>query len=358
MGGTSSPTRSERKKLNRPKLSPSTRLESEADQYYKGNKVDAVVEGVAGVALGCKHGSYYSDPSNLSFLECGGALFSFTCRKGAVLPDEADIVRSLINLSDYDDEVNENYVPFFDVDDPSDVARYTYIVQKCAYVIPDVGCDSFANPDFLSTVDYHKACQPTGTKVWTDVTEDRTFRITKTIIRYIFHVTVQFRVSQLSRSTLSDLESLIGIPIDRGVLLERNRRSKKRPKKLDGTAKAKSVLLYTDLDGGGGTLVTNMSVVLHRGIPGTVAHVMDNFGSRGVGEVCETASRARKYLKENCPKTQPQNVASSCRDVGGKEQGEKECAVNGSDGTGPDAADFSVDATHTDLSSSFDGDDE
>jgi hypothetical protein len=56
----------------------------------------------------------YTNWNYLKTLEHGGCLFSFVCRH-ELLPYEADMVASMINLSAFDNEVTENHVPHVDV---------------------------------------------------------------------------------------------------------------------------------------------------------------------------------------------------------------------------------------------------
>jgi len=252
----------------------------------------AIVNGVGGVVLK-SHENYFKDPANISILEKGDVLFTFTCRKARASPYEKEMLRLIANLSSFQDEVKENCVPPFDVRSESDLKKFTFVLQKCAYLLPNVEIDSLALPEFVSTVEYHTSCQPRGTKVWKDVTEECTFRITKPIIPRIFSITMQLKVSMIEAQDLAALSKHMGIHIDRGLLMERTRRTK-HPKP-DATAKAKSVLLYTSIRGG--LLVTHATVVLNKGLPEIITKIIDTFGSWGLREVCETAALTRCYLR-------------------------------------------------------------
>lgn len=189
------------------------------------------------------HIDYYNSEERLDWLEEGGVLFSFSCRTW-LDPLEEKMVQLIANLSSFDDETTDNYVPHFDAKNPSDMARYTFVLQRSAYLLPGVPL-SVLTPELLSSVDYHKACQPTGTRIWDDKNEPNTFRMTRPIIPRLYYITIQFKVSRLGRDDLDALSKVFGLRIDVGLLMERTKRHV--PPKQDATAKAKSVLLVRPL---------------------------------------------------------------------------------------------------------------
>uniref|UniRef100_A0A7R9VCI8 Uncharacterized protein n=1 Tax=Pseudictyota dubia TaxID=2749911 RepID=A0A7R9VCI8_9STRA len=272
-----------------PQISADNVVKRTAPMKRKG----AIFGGVGGTLLK-SHESYFKDPNNLAVLEMGDVLFTFTCRKGRSSSYEKQMLEAFANLSSFQDETVENHVPAFDVNCVADMKKYTFVLQKCAYLLPNICADDIADPRLMSTVDYHTACQPKGTRVWTDVSEENTFRITKPIIPHVFSITMQLKTSTIKSEDLRILSEHIGVRIDRGLLMERTRRTKQP--KPDATAKAKSVLLYTDIKGG--VLVTHVTVVLNKGLPDIIANIVDTFGSWGLREVCETAALTRKYLRK------------------------------------------------------------
>jgi len=264
-----------------------------AEQMLRSIKLgeqDGVLENVQGMLLE-EHDiyAYYSTINQLKFLESGGAFYSFTCRTW-MTPYEKEMVGTMANMSGFDDETIDNYVPAFDIDDPEDVRQYTFILQKAAYILPNVNLEDITT-EVMSSNDYHKCCQPNGTKIW-DHEEKGVFRFTKPIIPLIYRMTIQFRVSQVDMHDLGPLSSLLGVRVDKAILMERTKRSV--PPKVDGTAKAKSILCYSEITGG--VLVTHATVILNTAIPTVVAKVMNSFGRSGLTETCETAERTRQFF--------------------------------------------------------------
>jgi hypothetical protein len=278
----------------------------------------------------------YSVSENLTTLENGGCLFSFVCHH-ELTEYEAAMVDAIINLSAFDNEEKENYVPHFEyaeyerqqqqqqqllmeeskhsqkkpkqsIDDPllsndqSLQPKYTFLLARCGYLLTGFNLeDLLANPQIVTSLDYQKACQPNGTKIWEDYEQmdADTFRITKPIIPFIYSFTVQFRVSRVHNpQALHQLAQVLQIPIDGAIVLERTKRSK--PPKEDATRKIKSILVYTDL-GGGVVLVTHLTIMLQVGLPEVVERIIGSIGQWGLRETAETAWRTRQYLQRKLP---------------------------------------------------------
>jgi hypothetical protein len=239
------------------------------------------------------HKDYYESEENIGVLENGGHLFSFTCRTPANLsPHEIEMVDCIVNLSSFPDETVENGVPLVNVHDDVDRAKYTYILQKCAYILPSAKIGALT-PKYVSSYDYQFNSQPKSSYIWpaSEVSEENTFRFTKTIVRFIFSLTMQMKVSVIDAMVLPSLSALIGTKVSYGLLMERTKRN---ASKGDSTAKAKSLLLYTEVDGG--LLCTNITVALQTAIPSVVASLMTSFGSMGSAEVAETAANTRNFI--------------------------------------------------------------
>lgn len=246
--------------------------------------------GVEGLVME-SHSDFYSDPENVRMLQEGGILFSFTC------PDpcnefEEKVVDSVANLSSFEDESRENCVERFVPGDD-----YTVVLSRCSYLLPGVDINKMCDPEFLASVDYHKACQPTGTTVWEpDENNKTTCRITKPLLHHLFHLTVQFKVSKIKQEAIDTLSLLLGTAVDCGLLLERTKRNAKRK---DPTRMGKSVLLYTKVEGG--ILVNRITVVLQSSVPFIISMAMNKFGSLGLGEAVETVQKTRQYTRETIP---------------------------------------------------------
>lgn len=254
---------------------------------------DGIINNVQGQLMEVHDSNvYYGNIENIKFLESGGAFYSFTCRT-RMTEHEKEMIKTMANMSYFEDESTDNYVPTLDINDPRDVSKYTYVLQKAAYILPGVELDEIT-PEVMSSNNYHEHCQPVnGTKFW-DHWEEDTFRFTRPIIPHIYRITCQFKVSRLHGKDIDTLSSLFGIRIDRAILMERTKRSV--PPKVDGTAKAKSILAYTTIPGG--LLVTHATVILNTAIPTVVAKFIDTFGRSGLAETCETAERTRQYFLE------------------------------------------------------------
>lgn len=237
---------------------------------------------------------FFKYPEAIPILEKGGALMSFHVGPGHKLPDgERAIVSAIINLSAFADEVDENKVPNVRMDVREDAKQYGMIITKNCYLVPGLKL-SHMTPRVLSSYDFQKNCQTSNVHVWDDAKEECTFRITKTVIRFIFSVTIQFRTSAIDPSHCRLFSELLGIRVDGGLLMERTKRNPNAPP--DSTAKAKSVLLYSEVEGG--LLVTNMTAVLNSAMPAVIANLMNNFGAQGLAEVSETAANTRVYLRD------------------------------------------------------------
>ena len=254
------------------------------------NQRDGVIEHVQGRLLN-SHDShtYYGSRANLRFLETGGAFYSFTCRT-YLTPYERDMMRTMANMSSFDSEQEENFVPGFDADNIHDVEKYTFVIQKSAYLLPGVHLRNLT-PELLSSTEYHRNCQPYGAEIW-DHQDPATFRFTRPIVPHVYYMTIQFRVSRIEGEDLDALSRLMSIRVDHGILMERTKRSK--PPKVDGTAKAKSILCYTSVPGG--VLVTHATVILNTAIPSAASGVIHTFGGMGLRETCETTERTRRYM--------------------------------------------------------------
>jgi len=235
--------------------------------------------------------------TNLQLLEAGGALFSFTC-KHALDPFETKMVETIANLSSFDDEVVQNYVPHINIHDSKDVNNYTYLLARSAYLLPGIGIEHLT-PELVASVEYHNFCEPGNTHIWTDCDPKNTeFRITKPIIPHIYSLTVQFKVSRIDNAnTLRELSNLVGMNVTYGILLERTKRSV--PPKQDSSRKAKSVLLFSPVEDG--YLLHHVTVVLQSSLPIVIEKAISTFGSWGLGEAIETARRTREYLRRTIP---------------------------------------------------------
>lgn len=242
-------------------------------------KVDVNGDNILGKLMP-SHGGYFAHPSNIEHVNSGGVIFSFTCHH-SLQPYEQEMVRRIVNLSSFADETVEIFVPHIVHDMGEVTAEYTPVMVKASYILPGISSASeFFDPKFLASSDYQKANQPQGTRIWEDDwLDDVTFRMTRAVVPFVHSITIQFKVSRIDDpEVLLSLSEIAGTKVDCGLLLERTKRSV--PPKQDRTRKVKSVLLYTELEGGG-VLVNHFTVILQSSVPAVVEGVIDHFGTWG-----------------------------------------------------------------------------
>ncbi|GET87513.1 hypothetical protein, conserved [Leishmania tarentolae] len=221
----------------------------------------------------------------------GRCIFRFMCGSLAEAdPETQGIVDTIINLSSFADEVKENNVPKVNVYDNEDAAKYIGIHVKAMYMLPGIMLKDITKRLVVSA-EYQNACQPPENKIQECEFED-TFRFTMTIIRFIFSLTIQFKVSEITDpAVLKSLAVCDGMVPARALMLERTKRN---IEKVDATAKVRSMLLYYPVNDG--ILVDNHTVVLNTSLPKVVSKIMNNFGSQGAAQSVQTAKLTREYL--------------------------------------------------------------
>lgn len=239
---------------------------------------------------------FFADKKAIWRLNRGDVIFGFKTSVGHLLDDDTKhIVSKVVNLSSFDDEVKENNVPFVDVDDDAETAKFTMIITKVSYLLADVPLEVLT-PMAVSQKDYHRRCQPGSPTIWDDVEGENTFRMTKKVIPYVFNITLQLKASHVTdKDDLKSIHELCpqqAFPIHKALLMERTKRNIAI---IDATRKAKSLLLYTKVDGG--LLVQHYTVVLNSSIPTLATPVLNNFASFGAAEGLETAKLTRAAFK-------------------------------------------------------------
>ncbi|KNH06319.1 aspartate aminotransferase mitochondrial [Perkinsela sp. CCAP 1560/4] len=232
-------------------------------------------------------------PAVIESLENGDSFFYFSCTPG---PSHSDaqkwLIDEIINLTSFASESTENNVPCVNIHDIDDASKYTVICTQAIYLLPQLP-EANICPTFLASAEYHQSCQPKGTVVHASGCTGTTFRFTKTIVKFIYSLTVQFKVSSLATDTVDALSTCLGQRFTYGILLERTKRD---TSKVDSTAKVKSILLYCPVDGG--FLVHNITIVLNTFIPSIVAPIIQSFHRGGALEVQETVENTRNYIQK------------------------------------------------------------
>eukprot|EP00760_Papus_ankaliazontas_P007392 PhM_4_TR13339/c3_g1_i1/m.17536 len=230
-------------------------------------------------------------------LQAGNTLMNFACRPATHLETrERELANLIINVNS-PLSGGDNY-PSTDLYSKEDCDRYTMIVTRATYLLPNIHLEKMT-PYYIASMEYQKGCIPGSPYLWpkqgTNTDDDlRTFRITKPLIPFVFSLVVQMRTTEITDAeTLRRLEDVDKLPVSHAILFERTRRSANA---TDSTAKVRSILLYYALPDNKGVLVTNFTVVCNNFIPKIVAKVVQSFGSRGAGEVNETAQKTRKFL--------------------------------------------------------------
>eukprot|EP01061_Rhynchopus_euleeides_P038300 TRINITY_DN65774_c0_g1_i1.p1 TRINITY_DN65774_c0_g1~~TRINITY_DN65774_c0_g1_i1.p1 ORF type:complete len:406 (+),score=97.45 TRINITY_DN65774_c0_g1_i1:51-1220(+) len=229
---------------------------------------------------------------NISHLQSGGSLYNFICAPGPELPPAVmDDITSFINLSSFDDELRARPI---DMSNPEDLGAHVFILNKAFYSMPHPVDVTHLTPEILSSVKYQRACQPRKPKIWENVTDENTFRFTKSIIPFVYSITVQLKVSEIPRKHWERLSDDLyeGYEIHHALLLERTTRDIHYK---DATRSVKSLLLF-HIPEGGGALVASITAIANTVLPTMVAKVVDTFGSSGAVEVAETADLTRKHL--------------------------------------------------------------
>eukprot|EP01059_Diplonema_ambulator_P007763 TRINITY_DN1724_c0_g1_i4.p1 TRINITY_DN1724_c0_g1~~TRINITY_DN1724_c0_g1_i4.p1 ORF type:complete len:632 (+),score=161.99 TRINITY_DN1724_c0_g1_i4:605-2500(+) len=236
-----------------------------------------------------------ADPELIQHLSRGGVLFCIACKlRRDLIESEVRLIECFVNMTSFEDEVTEAGTIKVDMRGEMDL-DYTFWRNTAVYFLPNIRPED-VNATVVSSYEYQKACQPSGTHVWPDVQAEDTFRITKTIIPLVFKITIQFKCSDVPEEFLPALSChMSGLRVHKAILMERTRRSKGG---LDVCKKCKSLLLYHFLPNGG-AIVCNPVALVNSSIPSVLVSIIDKVGSMGGKEVAICAKLARQYLNKN-----------------------------------------------------------
>ncbi|KAH9582343.1 hypothetical protein LSM04_007725 [Trypanosoma melophagium] len=234
---------------------------------------------------------FLSLPGAANHLNAGNAFFRFVCSPIAeVGQDTLEMIDTFINLSSFADELQENNVPKIDIYSSEEQSKYVGILVKAMYLLPGVRLSNLT-AELLSTLDYQRNCQP-GNNKFEEPDAPYTFRLVKTVIKFVFSVTIQMKVSEINdQDQLAKFQDVDGLVPAKVILLERTKRN---IHKMDSTVKVRSVLLYYPVNDG--VLVNNQTIVLNTSLPRVVSTLMQTFGSQGATEAAQTAKLTRQYL--------------------------------------------------------------
>lgn len=228
---------------------------------------------------------------NIVALNQGRTLFAFECSTGAALSETLKtLIERHVNISGFENEEKQNNSIPIDLRNPDEANKYTYIVTKVAYLLPGIQLSDLT-PELFGSTKYHETCQPGKPTVWDDCTDPSTFRITKTIIPYVFKITIQLTASVVGPAAKTKVEELEKRPIGKLIVLERTKRS---TVVADMTYKCKAFMAYNAVKGG--VYVSHTTVVLNTMIPTYGTWILNNMASFGSKESCLTAELTRKNL--------------------------------------------------------------
>eukprot|EP01065_Artemidia_motanka_P011250 TRINITY_DN1604_c2_g1_i1.p1 TRINITY_DN1604_c2_g1~~TRINITY_DN1604_c2_g1_i1.p1 ORF type:complete len:658 (+),score=221.77 TRINITY_DN1604_c2_g1_i1:116-1975(+) len=230
----------------------------------------------------------------------GGALFACSAAPGSVLSSvERAIVASYIDYSAFKDERAENGVCPVDMGSEQDVNDHIFLLTKGMFLLPHGTTATSFTPERWSSVEFQKSIAPAGCKVHPKVRNrdgkviesKDTFCCSKEVIPWVFSVTTQYKVSVIPAHKLAPLSALAGgVPLVHGLLLERT----KQDRGQDATKRAKQVLLFHDVQGGG-LLVTQVCFSVFTSLPSVVRKVIDKIGAKGATELSEMAAKLREH---------------------------------------------------------------
>jgi len=242
---------------------------------------------------------FLNKPEHLEHLKAGKSLSSFDSFAGHEANDRHKyILDKILNLSSYEDEEKDNNVPHININDAEDAYKYTMCLQRSMWVLPDVNIDDIS-PKGMAEYDYMNECQPKSCNVWQpgkdyDQEDNQTFRFTKSVIPYVYDLTIQFRIHELPEKDLKSLSEIDDLPIHKALLFERTKRDRSR---VDSTRKVKSLLLMHKLKNGQGVLISHITGVANTSIPTLIANILSSFHEMVATEVAETARLTRAYWK-------------------------------------------------------------
>ncbi|KAJ9442409.1 aspartate aminotransferase [Diplonema papillatum] len=235
--------------------------------------------------------NFYSE-ENMRHLKEGGSLYNFICASGPALPPEVvAMIKTFITRTNFEGHPHGSII---NMDDEEQLNAHVFIFNKAQYVLPFPTDISDYTTKFISSVEYQKNCQPQNPKIWTDVKAPNTFRFTKTVIPYVYKVTLQMCVTELPPDVYELFRTALcdGVEVHKVFLIERTKRDTSY---VDSTKCVKSLLLFHKPKDGG-VLITSITAIANTALPLVIAKIIDNFAQSGALEVSETAENTRKFL--------------------------------------------------------------
>eukprot|EP00743_Colponemidia_sp_Colp-15_P014755 GILK01017561.1.p1 GENE.GILK01017561.1~~GILK01017561.1.p1 ORF type:complete len:294 (+),score=34.75 GILK01017561.1:117-884(+) len=226
---------------------------------------------------------------------------------------------TFINLSQYADEDAENDQPILDFVNNSftspeeDLTEMLVICARLVLIVPNITSKE-TNVDVITSNEYQKLLAASD-EVMEKPDRPRTFRKTKTVVKFIF----SFRV-QMSGSERADEDELArhvhhhDAKPNRLIILERTRKNRGR----DSTLKSKACTLYYDLPpegwdcglgaddpknkkllktpSGGGVMQSHTSIIIKSAVPSALMAVMHKIGASVGNDALRVTPQERAFL--------------------------------------------------------------
>lgn len=188
-------------------------------------------------AMVCELCNMFLTAQAMQHMNDSGTVFMLRSSVGSNLtPIEKQFIDAIINLSAFKDELKENNSPKVDINESNFAASITAVMVKTQYLVKGWRAENFS-PEFIASYDYQSGCQP-GKPSHVPNMPSCALRFTKTIIPVVYKVTIQFQTSEITDvAELAALEAMVGVRIDKAILLER---TKRRIEIVDATLKCKS----------------------------------------------------------------------------------------------------------------------
>ncbi|KAG8343095.1 hypothetical protein TRVL_06069 [Trypanosoma vivax] len=234
---------------------------------------------------------FLSLPTASEVLNGGGVFFKFVSCPATKLDDDTlKLIDSLINLSSFKNEVVENNVPWINIFSAEEQRGLIVIAVKTMHIIPGIRLSDIT-PELICSLDYQQNCQP-GQNKFEKIDVPYTFRQVKTVIKYVYNVTIQLKVSEITDlSVLQGLKDVDGMVPAKTFMLERTKRNIEN---TDSTVKVRSFLFYYPVNEG--VLVSNQTIVLNNSLPRLLTSILQSFSSQGASEAGQMAKQTRQYL--------------------------------------------------------------
>jgi len=274
-----------------PAASPTTAAARRTAAEHALDLLDCTNCAEESTALCVSSWDFLDNQDNITALNQGRTLFGFECAAGAALSEtQKALIERYINITGFQNEEKENHSAPINVRDPDQANKYTYLITKVAYLLPGIRLSDMT-PELFGSPKYHETCQPGNPVIWRDCPDPTTFRITKTIIPYVFKITIQLKASVVTAAPKAKVEELEKRPLGLLMVLERTKRN---TVVADMTYKCKSFMAYNAVKGG--VYVSHLTIVLNTMIPSYGTWIINNMGSFGSKESSLTAELTRRNL--------------------------------------------------------------